>query len=214
MIGFLLGMPLVSMAQRGWSVVVQATPLAEQTNYPRRVFYPDSNGQVVEPIYLNGSHWAPGVQVGLVAQYGFAPGWSVGAGVGYRQFSTRQTRFSNDGTTVLNSRAVRVPVLLNFQSTTNRLSPYFSAGTLLDFPLSSRVTVRRTDQPVQQLTLGTEGGPVVYLTAGAGGRYQLSDHSALVVQPVLTHKIGRFGASRSHNPAVEVGVQAEVSYSF
>ena len=214
MVGLLLAIPFISVAQSGWSVTVQVTPLAEQTNYPRRVFFPNSNGQIVEPIYLSGSRWATGVQGGVTAQYSFAPGWSVTAGAGYRQFSTQQARLGNDGTTTINSRAIRVPVLLNFQSSKKRLSPYFTVGTLLDFPLSSRVTVRRNDQPVQQLTLDTERGPVFYLMAGAGGRCRFSDRYALVIQPVLNYKVGRFGDGRSHNPAVEVGVQTQLSYSF
>lgn len=207
-------LPITSVAQRGWSVAVQVTPVAEQTNYPRRVFYPNSNGQVVEPIYLSGTRWATGVQGGILAQYDFSPGWSVGTGVGYRQFSTRQNRLGNAGTTTINSRAIRVPVLLNFQSSTNRLSPYFTVGTLLDFPLASRVTVRPNDQAAQQLTLDAERGPVFYLMAGAGGKYRMNDHYALTVQPVLNYKVGRFGDGRSYNPAVEVGVQAQVLYSF
>ena len=210
----LLSLPVISIAQRRWTVAAQVTPLAEQTNYQRRVFYPNSDGQVVEPIYLSGGRWATGGQGGLTVGYGFAPGWVVSAGVGYRQFTTRQTRLNNDGATAINSRAVRVPVLLSFQSSKKRLSPYFTVGTLLDFPLQSRVVVRRDDQPVQRLTLDTERGPVFYVALGAGGRYALNDRCALFAQPVLNYKIGRFGDGRSYNPAVEVGLQMQVSYTF
>ena len=214
LVGLWLSLPVAGMAQQTWSVTAQVVPLAERTSYLRQAAYPNSDGQVVEPIYLNGIRWATGGQVGLAVHYGFAPGWSVSVGGAYRQFSTRQARPGNDGTTIIRSRAVRVPVLLNFQSSANRLSPYFTVGTLLDFPLSSRVAVQRTDQPDQQLSLDVERGPVFYLTAGAGGWYRISDRCALVVQPTLNYKIGQFGDGRSHNPAIEVGLLTQVTYSF
>ncbi len=214
MVGLLLALPFASAAQRGWQMTIQISPLAEQTNYPRRVLYPNSNGQIVEPIYLSGRHWATGVQGGFTAQYGFEPGWSVSAGVGYRQFSTRQARFGNDGTTTINSRAIRVPLLLNFQSSQNRLSPYFTVGTLFDFPLSSRVTVRGNDRPAQQLILDVNDGLAFYLMAGAGVKYQLSNRYALAMQPVVNFKAGQLGDTRSYDRAVEVGLQTQVSYSF
>lgn len=200
------------MAQQKWSVTAQVAPLAERTNYRRRTFYPNSNGQVVEPIYVSGARWATGIQAGGAVHYGFAPGWSVSLGGAYRQFTTRQARPGNDGTTLIRSRAIRVPVLLNFQASKKRLSPYFTVGALLDFPLASRVTVRRNDQTTQQLTLDVERGPVFYLMAGAGFHYRFGQRCALTAQPTISYQVGRFGDSRSYNPTTETGLQVQLVY--
>lgn len=210
----LLLIPVFSAAQRSLSVSASVTPTTERVSYARRMFYPTSNGQLVEPIYINSAYWWTGVQAGASVQYTYAPGWSVSTGVWYRQLAVRQTRFQSEGTTTIRSRTVRVPVLLTFQSSPKRLSPYFSLGTLVDIPMSSRVIVRRTDQPTQRLWLDTEPGPYFHLLAGAGARYQLTKRYALVAQPMLTYNLGRFGGIRTHNPSFEFGLQTQVSYTF
>lgn len=209
---FVLSGPI--LAQRRLSVSASVTPTFSRTSYLQRVFYPNSDGQLVEPIYLNGAFWSTGVQGGLSAQYAFSEGWSVSAGAWYRQLSTRQARFGSEGTNTIRNRAVRLPVLLNFQSSPRRLSPYFTLGMTFDIPMQSRVVVTRADQPIQRLWLDSEPGPFFNVLVGAGGRYQFKQRYAIVAQPILTYNLGRFGGLRSYNPSVDLGVQAQISYTF
>lgn len=201
-----------ALAQRGLSVSATVTPTFCRTSYIQRVFYPNSEGQLVEPIYLNGVRWSTGFQAGGSAQYAWAPGWSVSTGVWFRQLTTRQARFGSEGATTIRNRAVRLPLLLNVQSSPKRLSPLFSLGMLFDVPMSARVIVTRADQPTQRLWLDSEPGPYFHVMVGAGGRYQPGKRYAFVAQPMLTYNLGRFGGIRTHNPSVEVGLQAQVSY--
>lgn len=210
----LLFATLSGFAQRSLSVSVSLVPTAERVSYNRRMFYPNSEGQMVEPIYINDKYWWTGLQAGASVQYKYAPGWSVSLGIWYRQLAVRQTRLDGDGVTTLRSRVVRVPLLLNAYTSPDRLSPYFYFGALVDVPMQTRVIATRTDQPAQRLWLDTEPGPYFWLLAGAGVRYRLNKQYALVAQPVITYNIGRFGGIRTHNPSFEIGMQGQVSYSF
>lgn len=168
----------------------------------------------MEPIFLAGTVNTAGYTSGLGAHYAYAPGWSVAAGVWYSQTSRQQVRLpaAGEGTTTLRSRTVRLPLLLNYYHATRRLSPYFSTGLLLDFPLNARVIVNRTGQSTQQLRLKTGSGPVFQPLLGAGGRYQVNNRWAVVVQPVWSYNLGRFGGARTYNSSSEVSVLAQVTY--
>ena len=198
------------------SVAATLAPVGVHTTYNRLYLYPDSDGQVVEPVFLNGNRWSPGYTAGLTVQYHYAPGWSVESGLWYQHLTTRQARpaTAGEGQTTLRSRTVRIPLLLNYRLTTKRLSPYFSLGTLVDFPIPSRVIVTSPDQPRQNLRLRTDRGPVFHLTLGAGVQYQIDRRCALLVQPMYAYNLGRFGGSRTYNPAYELSLRTQVAYSF
>ena len=205
----------VAFGQRTISVSATVAPTLVRTNYNRTFLYPDSDGQVVEPIFLAGTTHAVGYSAGLTAYYTYGPGWSVAAGIWYGQAALRQARpVAGDGTTAIRSRALRLPLLLNYQPSTRRLSPYFSLGLLLDFSLASRVVVTRPGLPTQRLRLRTEAGPVFKPTLGAGGRYRLNNRFALIVQPVWVYTLGRFGGEQTTNLSYEVSVLTQVTYQF
>lgn len=209
---------VASMAygQRTISVQATAAPTLVRTNYNRTYLFPESDGQIVEPIFLAGTVNTIGYMAGVTALYTYAPGWSLAAGLWYSQVSLRQVRpvAAGYGTTAVRGRTVRLPLLLNYQPSTRRLSPYFSMGLLLDFPMTSRVVVIRNGQPTQHLRLGVDKGPVFQPMLGAGGRYQLSHRCALTVQSVWSYNLGRFGGSKTSNSSYEVSVLAQASYSL
>lgn len=205
-----------AFSQRTISISATASPTLVRTNHNRTYLYPESDGQIVEPIFLAGTVNTAGYTSGLGAQYTYAPGWSVAAGVWYSQTGRQQARLpaAGEGTTTLRSRTLRLPLLLNYQPLTRRLSPYFSLGLLLDFPLNARVIVDRADQPMQRLRLRNDKGPVFQPSLGAGGRYQVNNRWALIVQPVWSYNLGRFGGSRTYNSSYEVNVLAQVTYTL
>lgn len=199
-------------------LLVSATvaPTLSHTNYTYRYFYPNSDGQIVEPVYINGIRWATGYSAGLSVLYAYAPGWSVSSGLWYQQLTTRQARqtISGEGTTTIHNRVVRLPLLLNYASSTKRLSPYFSFGLLTDIPMTSRVVVTRSGESTQYLKLESSTRPILHLLVGIGGQYQLSKRYTLMVQPVWTYKFGQIGGASTYNSSFEVSLLTQLAYTF
>jgi hypothetical protein len=72
----------------------------------------------------------------------------------------------------------------------------------------------RDGRPTQHLRLRTESGPVFQPMLGAGGRYQIDPRCALIVQPIWSYNLGRFGGAQTYNSSYELSVLAQVTYSF
>ena len=203
--------------QRTVSISVTLCPTFAHTNYSNRYLYPESDGQIVEPVYLSGSRWAFGTSAGLSILYKYAPGWSVSSGIWFQQLALRQNRqpVAGNGNVTLRNRALRVPLLLNYSSNQQRLSPYFSFGLLTDFPLTSRVIVTRSGESTQYLRLiSLNSGPTFHGLLGAGIRYKLTNRYTLTAQPVWTYNFGRFGGAGTHDSSFECSVLAQMAYSF
>lgn len=202
--------------QQKLSVSAMVAPTFSRTNYFYRYLYPESDGQVVEPVYLSGVRWAMGFQAGASVMYEYAPGWSVSSGVWYVQLTTRQARqpAAGEGTVTVRSRAVRLPLLLNYASSTKRLSPYFSFGPLIDVPLTGRVVVRRGSQSTQYLRLETTKRPIFHALLGVGARYQLNDHYTLIAQPAWAYTFGQLGSASTNDPSFELSLRLQMVYWF
>ncbi|GAB3496263.1 hypothetical protein GCM10027341_14770 [Spirosoma knui] len=205
-----------AFGQKKVSVSVTAAPVFASTSYVRRYFYPNSDGQVVEPIFINGRRWSTGFSAGVTVQYTYAPGWSVASGLWYGQLSVRQERLPimGEGQSTVSSRAIRLPFLVNYRSSTQRLSPYFSLGVLVDFPFTSRVVVTRANESTQRLSLDSGKGPVFQPLLSAGADYQLSSRYSLLVQPTWTYNMGRFGGSATYNPSFELSLLTQLVYKL
>ena len=213
----LLGFPTALVfGQSKLSVSATIAPTVSHTVYSYRFLYPDSDGQVVEPVYLNGSRWASGYSAGLSILYTYAPGWSVSSGLWYQQLTTRQSRqaAAGEGTVTLRSRVLRIPLLLNYASSTKRLSPYFSFGALTDVPIPSRVIVTRSGQATQNLRLETSTRPIFHLLLGAGAQYRLTGHCLLMAQPVWAYKLGQLGGANANDSSFELSILTQIAYTF
>lgn len=202
--------------QQTLSVSATVVPTLSHTVYKSRFFFPDSDGQVVEPVYMNGLRWASGYSVGASIQYTYAPGWSVSSGIWFQQLTTRQARqaVAGEGTITVHKRVARIPLMLNYASSTRRLSPYFSFGLLTDLPLPSRVVVTRTGESTQYLRLDTSGRPIFQLLFGAGLQYKLNRRYTLLAQPAWVYTIGQLGGAYTNDPAFELSVLTQLAYSF
>ncbi|GAB3015307.1 PorT family protein [Spirosoma pulveris] len=204
------------LGQRKLAVSATVAPTLSHTNYLYRYYYPNSDGQIVEPVYMNGIRWAMGYSAGASVVYTYAPGWSVSSGLLFQQLTTRQARqiAAGDGTTTIHNRAIRIPLFLNYASSTKSLSPYFSFGLLTDIPLPSRVVVTRMGQSTQYLTLETSPRPILHLLAGIGGKYQISKRYTVMAQPVWTYKFGQIGGANTYNSSFEVSLLTQLAYTF
>ena len=213
----LLSFPVALVfGQQKLAVSATVAPTYSHTFYKSRFFFPNSAGQIVEPIYMNGKRWAPGYLAGLSVLYNYAPGWSVASGIWYQQLTTRQARqtAAGDGTTTVRNRAVRIPILLNYASSAKRLSPYFSLGLLTDIPLPARVIVVRSGQSTQNLILENSRSPVFNIMLAAGAKYQLSRRYTLMAQPAWTYQLGQLGGANTNNPTFELCLLTQFAYSF
>ncbi|GAB3698511.1 hypothetical protein GCM10027592_23630 [Spirosoma flavus] len=202
--------------QHKLTLSVASAPSYVHTAFSYRYLYPDSDGQIVEPIFMNGERWLPGIQAGLTATYTWEPGWSVSSGIWYHQLTTRQVRqaIAGNGRSTIRYRTIRVPVLLHFRMNQKRLSPYFSFGTFLDFPIPSRVIAEREGLPTQYLRLSADSGPIFHIMLGAGGQYRLNERLSLTLQPLASYKLGRFGGADTNDPSYEISMLAQIGYTF
>ena len=205
-----------SWGQPTLSVSATGSPTFSRTVYRYRYFYPESDGQVVEPVYVNGPRWAKGYTAGVSVRYEYTPGWSVSSGFWYESVSFRQARqpSAGEGTVTLRNRAVRVPILLNYALSTKRLSPYFSLGFLVGIPLTGRVVVTRETEPTQNLRLKTAARPVFQGIVAAGVQYKLTNRYTLLAQPAWLYTLGQLGAASTNDSTIDLSLLTQVVYSF
>lgn len=198
-------------------VSASVVPTLSHTNYQARYLYPESDGQVVEPVFLNGIRWASGYSVGVSVLYEYAPGWSVSSGLWWQQLTIRQQRQpqAGEGTIYLHSRAIRVPLLLNYASSMKRLSPYFSFGLLTDFPIMSRVVVTQAGESTQRLRLfPLISRPYFHGLLGAGARYRITKRYTVMAQPVWSYNFGQLGGASTNDSSFELSMQMQLAYTF
>ena len=202
--------------QKTLALSATASPTFSNIYYNYRYFYPESDGQVVEPVYLNGNRWLSGYCAGLSVLYKYAPGWSVSSGVWFEQLSIRQNRqpAAGPGVITLHNRVIRVPIYLNYASSTKRLSPYFSLGFLVDLPITSRMVVHRDGESTQYLRLITPVKPIFQLAVNAGIQYKLTKRYTLMTQPTWAYKLGQFGGSSTYDSSFELGLLMQLAYAF
>ena len=69
---------------------------------------------------------------GLTARYHFSPKWDVSVGLLYNWNASHLTESPTGyGTNPFRSKALQLPILVNYRLTTHQLSPYFSGGAFL-----------------------------------------------------------------------------------
>lgn len=214
---FLLLLSQEALGQKKLAMSATVAPGLSYTNYQSRYLYPESDGQIVEPVFLDGRRWSWSYSAGLSVIYTYAPGWSVSSGLWFDEVTTRHPRqpAAGAGTVALHSRVLRIPILLNYQSSDQRLSPYYSFGLLTDLPLQSRVVVTRIGESTQYLRLESiNNQPIFHGLLGAGMQYQLTDRFTLMVQPTWTYAFGRFGGARLHDTSFAFKLLTQVVYTF
>jgi hypothetical protein len=155
--------------------------------------------------------------VGLMARYAISNQFSIATGI-WRNYSSYQlptittipdqAANPNDPQiigTASHKRNYQLPVLVNFQSSAKRLSPYFSVGGLVDFPAVTVFENGSTGKtPNQNIR--------VFPTIGAGIIYQLNDQFSLVAQPTFTYILPSVTYIDYQN--YQLGLQLQLMYRF
>ncbi|RIV25034.1 PorT family protein [Fibrisoma montanum] len=205
-----------ALGQKNYSLSITVAPTYAYTVYKPQFLFPDSDGQVVEPILLTGRSHSAGYLIGPAVEYTYAPGWSVASGVWFNTLTYRQARRSADGQvlTAIRNRSLRVPVLLNYRQSAGRLAPYWSGGLLLEYLLPARVLVRRDEQPRQRLDLTYNGGLAFRVSVAGGWSYRLTNRIRLLGQLMVNYNLGKFGQAATHNPSLELNGLMQTAWTF
>ena len=210
-----------SFGQGKFALSASVTPYYQHTNSKTNIFLPDLSGgtpiAVDETYRQNGQGYA----VGLMARYALTAYWSISSGIlcNYTTYKTPTITTRPDYTMVnipqfitgkSHKHNYQIPLLVNYQSSTKRLSPYLSAGALFSFRGTSFIDVGTgVETPV---VFGKALGisPVV----GIGGIYQLNNHLSLIAQPSFTYIMPPGNATVIFNKNYLFGLQAQLLYKL
>ena len=140
-----------------------------------------------------------GYWVGLNGRYSFSQKWSASTGL---WFSQSKLRTSNS---VSRAHNFAIPVMVSFQTSERKLSPYFSAGALWNFASSGRATIK----DIGTVIFKSDKGDLLRIlpTVGAGVIYHFAPQIALIVQPTFGYAIAPSGVD-SH--AYQLGLNMQL----
>lgn len=201
-VSLLVSATVLASAQGRFSVSVTAAPTYAHSDSRVNFIIPDDNGQLTtETVAFNTA--AFGYKVGAMTQYAFTPAWSVSAGLWYSRLGMNSLfPFSpGDKKARVIQQALQVPLLLNYRSGQQRLSPYFSLGALTSFSGRTRY---RTEGSVLDVSFGKT--VVFQPVLGAGVSYKRSQHLSFIAQPLL---IWRFKPKGDYERFVAYQLQAQ-----
>lgn len=177
---------------------------------------PDPVTQASSSEVVTSSH-STGYSFGLVVRYAFSPKWSVNAGISAGQALATKGYFSQNGNEIPVSYtnthrdefAYSIPIQVNYQSTTKRLSPYFTVGAALGFRAKSYVDLGNGQEVAVKI-----GKPVTITPGvGIGVIYRLNEHYSLIAQPGFSYNV-QDHSNYVYYHAYSVGLNAQIMYNF
>ncbi|QDK80905.1 outer membrane beta-barrel protein [Spirosoma sp. KCTC 42546] len=205
-----------AFGQRKFSLAVSLGYSQSHSDYKSIVPIPDPITQL-SPTELVASSNGKGYGFGLLVRYAFSPKWSVNAGIAAGQSLSAKGYFSQNGTRISvnytnthrNEFAYSIPVQINYQSSTKRLSPYFSVGASLGFRAKSYVDLGNGQE------VAVKFGEPVTITPGVGVGviYRLNEHYSLLVQPGFSYNV-QAHPTYVYYHAYSVGLSTQLLYTF
>ena len=156
--------------------------------------------------------------LGVAARYAFSSKWSVGTGIWATHSAVSKSDYLQNGIPFTIryqynypfTNLYKVPLLINYQSSTKRLSPYFSAGVTFDFRGISYVDVSGNGE-----LLPIKFGKALVVTPllGAGFIYGLTNHLSLIAQPTVQYSIAPH-PTYSYAHSYQISLQNQLMYKF
>lgn len=189
-------------AQGRFSVSVTAVPTYAYSDSRVNFIIPNNNGQLTTQTFAANTA-AFGFKVGVMTQYALSPSWSVSAGLWYSRLGWNSIFPFSPGD--IPARTIQkdwqVPLLINYRSSQQRLSPYFSLGALANFPGH---TLYRAEGNVTKISFvnPVDFRPVL----GAGVAYKLGQRLFFIAQPQF---IWRFKPKGDYEHFVTYQLQAQ-----
>jgi Outer membrane protein beta-barrel domain len=186
-----------------------------------------TRGQILDTHVTNASgHWA--AWAGLNAHYTFSSRWSASAGLVYNRASGDVSvlvdllpdlvgPWLSEYTTKATTQTLQMPVSINYTSSSRRLSPYLSAGFVLNYNYRFQYENLTHYYPITDIDrkLTDSDALSVRPTVGAGVIYRISPKVALIVQPNVIYTFRKAGDTNpSTNQAMQVGLQTQMQVSF
>ncbi|MBN8824540.1 MULTISPECIES: outer membrane beta-barrel protein [unclassified Spirosoma] len=156
--------------------------------------------------------------LGVSARYAFSPKWSVTTGIWASHIATSKTDLVQDGIPYTIrytynhpfSNFYSAPLLINYQVSTKRLSPYISLGTTFGFRRKSYVDLTGNGDYVAVKI----GKPVVVTPlVGVGVLYNLTEHMTLIAQPTIQYDVESH-SNYDYYHAYSLSLQTQLMYRF
>ncbi len=201
-------------AQGKFSLSISGAPTYSYANIRRNVLLPTPGGSSILLPDFTTKTKGYGYTDGVMGKYEFVPRWSVSTGVWISYNRTEPPTYPSGIPVDLligqaRSHHYQVPVLVNFQSSPRRLSPYFSAGVLLSFRSSTYVNIGNG----QELRVRLDQNDVTVVpTVGVGAICRLNTHLSLSVQPTFNYYLPQ-GTYSSYFSG-RASLQTQVFYTF
>ena len=213
----LIGSVGTVFGQHKFALSIQLAPI--YTHADSKVIFPFADPATQFPTtefsaVSNGLNYS----LGVAARYAFSPKWSVGTGIWATHSAVGKSDYLQNGIpfTVRYqynhpfTNLYKVPLLINYQSSTKRLSPYFSAGATFDFRGTSYVDLNGNGE-LTPIKFGK--AMVITPLLGVGVIYDLSDRMSLIVQPTIQYNVESH-PSYSYYHSYQLSLQTQLMYRF
>ena len=206
-----------TFGQAKFALSLNVAPIYAHTDYKAIQPFPDQPSQSPTTVVTVSSHGL-NYMLGLLARYSFSPKWSVSTGIWATHGLSGTTHFDINGIDAQIpyhyshplTNAYKVPVLVNYQSATDGLSPYFTIGTSLDFRGVSYIDLEGNGQEVP-----VKFGKSLTITplVGIGAIYQLKSHLLIVTQPTIQYNV-QSHPTYSYYHSYQLGLQMQIMHRF
>lgn len=163
-----------------------------------KVIIPVDDGSGTFPLQEWKSESSPkGYWIGLNGRYSFSRKWSASTGLWFSESWLKPSNISR-------SHNFSIPVMVNFQTSEKKLSPYFSAGASWNLVTTSRVYV----PGVGTVTFKSDNNNIsrILPMIGAGAVYHFAPHLSLIAQPTFSYSIPPSGYN-SHAYQLSLNMQ-------
>ncbi|NEU70232.1 PorT family protein [Spirosoma agri] len=162
-----------------------------------------------------GSH--QGYSIGLTTNYAFTAKWSISAGLLFNN-SSGSFYLGPAESYSEKFRRFQLPLLVNYIPSTRRLSPYISAGLLLDYAYYvKRMTVQGARPGFvyeENIKLDDLSAIKPYVMLGLGVKYQVMPKLTIIVQPVAAYSVQKVSDHVSSDHEYQLGIQTQIKFSF
>ena len=201
--------------QSRFSVSFNLAPIYGHTDFKSIAPIPDPDTQSPTTEIVSNQRGV-GYWFGLMGRYEFSPKWSASVGIraghglsttGYISLGSINIPLHYQYSHPFQN-AYAIPLLLNYQSSTKRLSPYFSAGVTLNFRSASYVDINGEEVPVKF-------GKAITITplAGAGIIYRLTQKLSLIAQPTIQYNV-QSHPTYAYYHSYGLSLQTQLLYHF
>ena len=201
--------------QSRFSILLNVAPTYTHNATKQMITVADATSQLVPTEFITKSN-SVGYSAGLMGRYALSTRWSASVGVWATQLTSTKGDFSFNGSqSSINyhnthpfSFAYKIPLLINYQLSDKRLSPYFSAGVSLNFRAKSYVDLGNGEEVAV-----TYGKPVVVTPlVGAGAIYRINGHLSIIAQPTIQYNLPH--STYSYYRSYQLSLQTQVMYNF